>query len=238
MDPPPDDPAALAVARLKAEGRTSRGVTRKGVLLGALVFARYEPISLASGAALLAGAMALRLASKGCLRRTRRVVTGGPYAFLRHPFYLGNLMADAALLAVAGLPLAIPFYTVLFWLAYRGTMAGEERMLGELHGEAYGRYRAAVPGLLPRLLPWRTREPAPFSFGMALAEREVSRSLRLAAYPLLLLLRLALLPGLAGGEPFAPGRPAEWILGGGAAALLLASRWVHGIEVQRGPGPV
>ncbi len=84
--------------------------------------------------------------------RDHRVVSKGPYAHLRHPGYLGEL------LLVAGIPLSFgvvsalaiwPLWALLIWRRIRL----EERVL--LDGlEGYAAYRQRVPGLWPRL---RTR---------------------------------------------------------------------------------
>jgi protein-S-isoprenylcysteine O-methyltransferase Ste14 len=81
--------------------------------------------------------------------RGQRVVSGGVYAHVRHPMYLGAvlMLLGAPLLLGSGLGLAIGVALALL-LAYR--IAGEERMLvGELPG--YAEYRQHV---LYRLVPY------------------------------------------------------------------------------------
>lgn len=74
-----------------------------------------------------------------------RLVTSGPFRFMRHPLYAGTW-----LFFVAGgapwLPLAILVpgalvFGVSLWLV----AAHEERMLEAVHGDAWQRYAAAVP---------------------------------------------------------------------------------------------
>src|SRR5262245_32396916 len=60
-------------------GGSHRGILRTGVLLGCLVFARWEPTLFVAGLAVFVAGLAVRLASKGYLRRRARVVAGGPY---------------------------------------------------------------------------------------------------------------------------------------------------------------
>ena len=78
-----------------------------------------------------------------------RLARQGPYAWVRHPIYLGfNLALAGAGLASGspGLAFVVAPGFVPAWLAYAVV---EERGLLRRHGEAYRRYRAQV-GLLPR----------------------------------------------------------------------------------------
>jgi protein-S-isoprenylcysteine O-methyltransferase Ste14 len=83
-----------------------------------------------------------------------RLVVGGVYRHVRNPMYLAvlSVVAGQALffgstaLAVYGGALALIF--VAFVRLY------EEPTLRARFGEEYERYRAAVPGWLPRRTPW------------------------------------------------------------------------------------
>ena len=77
------------------------------------------------------------------------LVQSGPFAFVRHPLYLGNILLALGLGAAA--PLAgwifIAAATVLFVAAL---IRYEEAILKQRHGSAYDAYRRSVPSLLPR----------------------------------------------------------------------------------------
>jgi protein-S-isoprenylcysteine O-methyltransferase Ste14 len=80
-----------------------------------------------------------------------RLVFRGPYRSVRHPQLLGLvLVVAAAVLARPGLATAAAALLVV--LGGLVSMRHEERRLAERDGEAYARYRAAVPALWPR---WR-----------------------------------------------------------------------------------
>jgi protein-S-isoprenylcysteine O-methyltransferase Ste14 len=78
------------------------------------------------------------------------LVQSGPFAFVRHPLYLGNIMLALGLGAAA--PLAgwifIVAATVLF---VNALIHHEEDGLTERHGSAYDAYRRSVPSLVPRV---------------------------------------------------------------------------------------
>ena len=79
------------------------------------------------------------------------LVTTGPYAVVRHPFYvsLGVLLAAGglALGSLSGTALGIVFFAAAaLWRA-----ALEDRALARALGGEFEEYRARVPALLPRI---------------------------------------------------------------------------------------
>lgn len=117
---------------------------------------------LALGSALFAG-WALRTLDKqwsltARVRNDHALVTGGPFAWVRHPIYsalLGLLVATGmALDDGRALLAAIAVYVVgTLWRAGR-----EERLLRDAFGPAYDAYAARVPRLLPRF--WTSPGPS------------------------------------------------------------------------------
>ncbi len=97
----------------------------------------------------------------GAYTRAREIaadelITNGPFAYLRHPMYLGNMFIyiGASILGGGWLPymlyLVILFFSVLF--AFRITY--EESQLTKLFGEEYITYKEVVPLFFPRLTPY------------------------------------------------------------------------------------
>jgi protein-S-isoprenylcysteine O-methyltransferase Ste14 len=92
-------------------------------------------------------------------RKTRELVTAGPYSCCRNPLYLFSFIGAAGV-ALATHSFAILAVVMAFlWLYYPGVIRSEEGKLHLLHGEAFTRYRAATPALWPRR--WRLRDEAP-----------------------------------------------------------------------------
>ena len=82
-----------------------------------------------------------------------RLVTVGPYAFVRHPLYLGTLLIGAGFcLAVNSLWVGAAAL-IGFLASYHHKMSQEETLLLQEVPE-YAGYHAAVPRLLPRLRPY------------------------------------------------------------------------------------
>ena len=78
-----------------------------------------------------------------------RLVTGGPYARVRHPLYLANALKVLGLLVIAGhLPFAL--LTLAFYALEFVTMIPfEEQFLEQKFPEAFALYKEAVPVFLP-----------------------------------------------------------------------------------------
>ena len=114
-----------------------------------------------AGVALAAAGLALRIAAMARLRdrfsprlavqRGHALETGGPYARVRHPGYLGTLLAalGAALTfgSAVGLLAVVPLAALLAARVRR-----EETLLEGRFGEEWRRYRARTGAFLPRLV--------------------------------------------------------------------------------------
>jgi len=85
---------------------------------------------------------------------TEELVVGGLYRHVRNPMYVGviALIAGQAI-AFASVPVAV-YAAVFAAVVVSFVRLYEEPALTEQHGAAYERYRAAVPGWIPRLRPW------------------------------------------------------------------------------------
>jgi len=85
------------------------------------------------------------------LQSSHHLVTGGPYAHLRHPGYTGLLLeVTGAVLATANvLAAAVAFCLVMATLHYR--IQVEEKALLDRFGEAYRTYQSRTRRLIPLL---------------------------------------------------------------------------------------
>ena len=85
--------------------------------------------------------------------------THGIYAVVRHPGYLGALLACVGAMVAFGSALALPLVAAFSGLL-QARIAREEVLLEQHFGEAFFDYRRRVGGLLPRLWPARAPRPA------------------------------------------------------------------------------
>ena len=130
------------------------------VLLRPVGFGRVDDAAWA-GVALAAGGLGLRAwgmrtlgdAYSRTLRTTdrQRLVTAGPYRWIRHPGYLGSVAvwSGAALAFHSWLAALVVVLLMLF--AYGWRIRAEELMLAERFGDDYRSYAAGTARLIPRI---------------------------------------------------------------------------------------
>lgn len=114
---------------------------------------RLAGIALVSVAAL--GRMWCALYISG--RKSRELVTAGPYSVCRHPLYLFNLLGFTGVALLAESLVAAAGLVIAFATLYPTVIASEERLLKARFPD-FEAYRRRTPALLPR--PGRYRSPA------------------------------------------------------------------------------
>lgn len=134
----------------------SPAATSCSLLVGGILMLLGEAIRI-HGVAYIGGVSRTRSYSTG-----QKVISGGPFARVRNPLYLGNLLLSAGLVAVANLSFFFPqdflvFFVVCFFAQYIPVVAWEENNLTQKFGEAYQTYQSQVPRWLPRLSPAPTQ---------------------------------------------------------------------------------
>ncbi len=84
-------------------------------------------------------------------RKTRDLVTDGPYSICRNPLYFFSLIGFiGAGLSFESLTLAVAFAGV-FMLTHLPTIRAEERNLRTIYGESFDAYARTVPRLIPSM---------------------------------------------------------------------------------------
>ena len=100
------------------------------------------------------------------------LVTTGPYAHVRNPLYLGNLILSLGVCVIANVYWMIAVLLVGYFVQYLPIIASEEAYLREFCGSTYQSYYTAVPRFIPRLRGYVNPSGHNFSFSRALkAER-------------------------------------------------------------------
>jgi protein-S-isoprenylcysteine O-methyltransferase Ste14 len=92
----------------------------------------------------------------GAISRTRSdrlgpLVSSGPFALIRNPLYVGNILLWAGFAIFAGLVWFAPVAIVLLALEYHAIVRWEEGLLAARIGQPYEQYLARVPRWLPSL---------------------------------------------------------------------------------------
>lgn len=133
-----------------------RGIITAVACLVAWVAARPTPVKVAITCALVIAGQALRLWAAGHIAAYRgesleapRLVTGGPYAIVRNPLYIGNGLIGLGWSLPAG-PVAVAVFLVLFVMLYAVAIVPyEEKFLAKEFGTEYDSYRHATGRWLP-----------------------------------------------------------------------------------------
>ena len=143
-----------------------------GVMI--IYFARPANAYLPLGTALLLGGELIRIwavSYAGGETRTRNVggstlCSSGPYAYVRNPLYMGNMLMYLGIVFIAGAAntlLMVATTTSFFLIQYSLIISLEEETLNKLFGENYIDYKKNVPAIYPRLTRWNNddnRKPA------------------------------------------------------------------------------
>ncbi|MEE9167794.1 MAG: isoprenylcysteine carboxylmethyltransferase family protein [Candidatus Neomarinimicrobiota bacterium] len=135
--------------------------------------------------------------------RTRKVgakllCTTGPFARVRNPIYLGNIMiySGSVLLAGGKQVWVMLVVTLLFFVVQYGLIISlEEETLGRLFGDEYDEYIKSVPRIIPGLKRWRGagKKVSPASWSQAV-KREKRTLQTIAIFLVVLAIRVQLVP--------------------------------------------
>lgn len=83
-------------------------------------------------------------------QRQSSLATTGPYAYVRHPQYIGFVLIMFGFLLQWPTLLTLAMFPVLVWM-YARLARSEEREVAAEFGDAYRRYAARVPRFVPHL---------------------------------------------------------------------------------------
>ncbi|MCZ6596450.1 MAG: isoprenylcysteine carboxylmethyltransferase family protein [Planctomycetota bacterium] len=145
-----------------------------GWALVLLFTALGDPRSLtlfAAGAAVVAAGAVARLWASGVVHKNKALATGGPYGFVRHPLYTGNLLIATGFCLASGLwwsPLVVGAFYFGF---YPDAIEYEDKKLARLFPGEWPEWAARIPAVVPRLVRPKSSGPVlEWSFRRSLLE--------------------------------------------------------------------
>jgi protein-S-isoprenylcysteine O-methyltransferase Ste14 len=136
-----------------------RSYTPIPFLIAMVALARPTAASMLLGMPLVAGGEFLRLwgvAIAGSETRTTGpvggtfLITTGPFAYVRNPLYLGNMLMYFGVGVMSNVPVLAVVALVFFLLQYSLIVSLEEEYLVRTFGPAYAEYCRSVDRFLPR----------------------------------------------------------------------------------------
>jgi steroid 5-alpha reductase family enzyme len=89
--------------------------------------------------------------SRTRIDRLGPLIDSGPFAMVRNPLYVGNILLWLGFAVSAQLPWLVPVVFVLLMLEYHAIVRWEERLLESRLGESYRDYLRRVPRWIPNL---------------------------------------------------------------------------------------
>jgi len=112
----------------------------------------FGPFHLLSFAFIIGGFMVISnaWAVLYAAQKSHALAATGPYAYVRHPQYVGFIMVMFGFLLQWPTILTLIMFPVLVWMYVR-LARDEEREANAEFGDAYRQYVAKVPGFIPRL---------------------------------------------------------------------------------------
>ena len=121
------------------------------------MFGRWAGWGTAASSGLVALGLAIRMWAAACAgHHTRsgqieapRLITGGPYAFVRNPIYLGSLVLGLGMVGLLGDPWLLLPHALVFAVFFGMIVPAEEQFLAAQFGEEFARFCRAVPRAVP-----------------------------------------------------------------------------------------
>jgi protein-S-isoprenylcysteine O-methyltransferase Ste14 len=132
--------------------RLARWRIRLGYVLGIVAFwlATPTPRSLAIGAVVAAIGEAVRIWAAGHLEKGREVTRSGPYAWTRHPLYVGSAIMGGGFGIAADNGAAAFLAGAYLALTITAAIRSEEAHLTDKFGAEYPAYRDGRADVAPR----------------------------------------------------------------------------------------
>jgi protein-S-isoprenylcysteine O-methyltransferase Ste14 len=123
-----------------------------------------------AGAALTCLGALVRLWAAGHVHKSKELARHGPYAFVRHPQYLGNTLLAVGLCLATGHWWAVGVWALILWTLYLPAIRREDEKLGRRFEDAWERWARKTPALIPT--GWPQSNP-----GLHLADWSLVRAL-------------------------------------------------------------
>ncbi len=118
-----------------------------GVLL--YVFARPTVWTIIAGCPIILIGEGIRTWSSGYITKNQMLVQDGPYAFVRHPLYLGNFVIGLGFAVMGAKVSLVVLYLIAFTIIYFSTITEEEEYLRDRFGHEFSEYARQVPRFIP-----------------------------------------------------------------------------------------
>ena len=95
--------------------------------------------------------LATRMYASGFVLKNKELSTTGPYAFMRHPLYTGNIMILIGLCLINGFFWSFVTAFIFLWFYYPTAIEYEDRKLKSLFSDTWEEWASMTPALMPKM---------------------------------------------------------------------------------------
>ena len=95
--------------------------------------------------------IAVRLWASGHIKKDKALATDGPYMYVRHPLYVGNILLGIGFSLASGLWWSFPLFVGILIVFYPQAIKKEDEKLHQLFTEEWENWRLHTRALIPRL---------------------------------------------------------------------------------------
>ncbi len=118
------------------------------VLLVSLLGHPVEMLFYAGAAIAVLGAL-IRMWASGFVMKNRELATNGPYAYVRHPLYVGNILLLVGFSLASSQWWPFVLMAALLWFYYPPTISYEDNKLRGIFGEEWEAWSRNIHALIP-----------------------------------------------------------------------------------------
>ena len=102
------------------------------------------------GCLLVLDGLLIRLYASGFVYKNKELSTSGPYAYVRHPLYTGNILILIGISFAADSISALVISIIFFWFYYPAAIEYEDRKLKSLFPDSWDSWSQQTPALMPK----------------------------------------------------------------------------------------
>jgi len=108
-----------------------------------------QTVFFIAGTAIAALGIAVRMWASGHVKKNKVLATDGPYAYVRHPLYVGNILLLVGFSVASMLWWSYLLMAFLLWFYYPPTIAYEDSKLRDIFGEQWENWSKDIHALIP-----------------------------------------------------------------------------------------
>jgi len=134
------------------------------------VAGKPEKFLFSAGLVLVILGVATRMWASGHIKKNKALATDGPYSYVRHPLYVGNLALGFGFAFASSLWWSLPLFILMVLLFYPHAIRREDEKLNRMFKEDWEQWRKKTRALIPRFTPYQPGQRGGWSFMQSLRQ--------------------------------------------------------------------